>query len=356
MTTPQWSSRPIPTATAPAASPPPGKQSSKTVAALAIAGTLAAVGIGYFVIADDSDADANGSGTTSSMAVTSSALDDDATSAPDSATTSLLPATTEVDESATTVPTTESATETAAGHDEAADDASLDSEDEASDGEGSEDEDSDGEGSEDEESDRAAGAEADQAATATVTDNTVSVEDLEDPEDHDATRRAVFAGGTLYLQGSVPNAEIATTIATKAAQVPGVREVMIDYVIDPDVELAGSAPLVVEDVVLFGYNSAELNPAYTPILDMGIALMNLNENVVITVIGHTDTDGSTASNLALAEARAAMVTQYWLDRGIPASQIDADIRGESDPVADESTPEGAAANRRVEFIITGLLQ
>ena len=71
----------------------------------------------------------------------------------------------------------------------------------------------------------------------------------------------------------------------------------------------------------------------------------------VKVIGHTDSDGSDATNLALSQKRAESVKQALVkDYGIDESQITTDGKGESNPVADNKTKEGKAANRRVEFI------
>jgi outer membrane protein OmpA-like peptidoglycan-associated protein len=171
----------------------------------------------------------------------------------------------------------------------------------------------------------------------------------------DPTRRAIMSGGIVYLRGAVPSQEVADAIQAKAAAVLGADRVVVEYVIDPTVELSRSAPLVVEDVILFEYGSASINPEFFPLLDLGIALMYQNPSVVITVVGHTDSDGSFEFNQRLSEARAAAVTKYWVANGVSEHQFESRSLGETQPVADESSEAGAQSNRRVEFIISGLL-
>lgn len=80
------------------------------------------------------------------------------------------------------------------------------------------------------------------------------------------------------------------------------------------------------------------------------ALKNQGDHKIL-VEGHTDSQGSDASNQLLSERRAQAVAAFLVSRGIPASQIRGEGLGESRPVADNATPEGRANNRRVEIVI-----
>jgi hypothetical protein len=71
----------------------------------------------------------------------------------------------------------------------------------------------------------------------------------------------------------------------------------------------------------------------------------------ITVEGHTDAQGSDASNIELSQGRAQSVREYLVGHGVPANRIKSEGLGESRPVADNNTPEGRANNRRVEIIV-----
>jgi outer membrane protein OmpA-like peptidoglycan-associated protein len=71
----------------------------------------------------------------------------------------------------------------------------------------------------------------------------------------------------------------------------------------------------------------------------------------IIVEGHTDGQGSDASNLELSQGRAQSVRDYLVSRGVPANRIKAVGVGEARPVADNNNPEGRANNRRVEIIV-----
>ena len=76
-----------------------------------------------------------------------------------------------------------------------------------------------------------------------------------------------------------------------------------------------------------------------------------NPTVSIRITGHTDNVGSDKANMTLSEGRAKAVRGEIIKRGIAAERIEAEGKGETEPIADNATEEGRAQNRRVEFTI-----
>jgi len=72
----------------------------------------------------------------------------------------------------------------------------------------------------------------------------------------------------------------------------------------------------------------------------------------ITIEGHTDNQGSRTSNMELGQHRADSVKDYITGRGVDGSRVRAVGIGQDRPIADNSSPEGRANNRRVEIIIS----
>lgn len=103
--------------------------------------------------------------------------------------------------------------------------------------------------------------------------------------------------------------------------------------------------------ILFDVNSDQIKPeSYGTLKEIAKVLQD-NKDIRVKIIGHTDSDGSDASNLDLSKRRAASVkTALSSEFGIDAARMETDGKGESEPVADNNTPEGKANNRRVEFI------
>lgn len=107
-----------------------------------------------------------------------------------------------------------------------------------------------------------------------------------------------------------------------------------------------------ENMVNFAYNSSELTSSAKGNLDKLGKVLTSNPDTNINVYGYTDSKGSDSYNLTLSEKRAASVKKYLQAKGVKASRIVPAGMGESSPIADNSTEEGRAQNRRVEFAIT----
>jgi outer membrane protein OmpA-like peptidoglycan-associated protein len=71
----------------------------------------------------------------------------------------------------------------------------------------------------------------------------------------------------------------------------------------------------------------------------------------IEISGHTDKTGSEPINFKLSEARAKAVMDYLVKKGIAQSRIEYKGFGSLQPISDNTTPQGRAKNRRVEFKI-----
>lgn len=107
-----------------------------------------------------------------------------------------------------------------------------------------------------------------------------------------------------------------------------------------------------EDKILFGYDQSALNASAQTNLDKLVKILNDNPDTNIEVQGHTDSKGSDNYNQGLSERRAGAVSTYLRNKGVAPSRIATKGYGESAPVADNSTDEGRAQNRRVTFLIT----
>lgn len=104
--------------------------------------------------------------------------------------------------------------------------------------------------------------------------------------------------------------------------------------------------------ILFDTGKALLKPAAVQQLgQIGDVLAKYSDDR-ITVIGHTDSTGSSTTNQALSVNRAQAVKTTLLTRGVPEAGISTVGMGSSQPVADNTTAAGRSQNRRVELHIT----
>ncbi len=103
----------------------------------------------------------------------------------------------------------------------------------------------------------------------------------------------------------------------------------------------------------FDFNKTALKPEGKAKLDdLADKVKGLNLEVVIAV-GHTDSVGSDAYNDKLSVKRSEAVKSYLAGKGIDASKIYTEGKGEKQPVADNKSAEGRAKNRRVEIEVVG---
>jgi outer membrane protein OmpA-like peptidoglycan-associated protein len=105
--------------------------------------------------------------------------------------------------------------------------------------------------------------------------------------------------------------------------------------------------------IFFETASAKLLPISTAELDRLKEMLEENGTLRIQLNGHTDSDGTDASNLTLSSNRAKAVYDYLIQKGIVANRLQYKGFGESQPVATNDTPEGKQENRRTEFEILG---
>lgn len=103
--------------------------------------------------------------------------------------------------------------------------------------------------------------------------------------------------------------------------------------------------------VYFEFNSHVLTNESIFVVEEYVGFLKENPGLKIDIQGHTDNIGGEEDNLFLSERRAATVYDYLISSGIPEQRISYRGFGESRPIADNSTEEGRALNRRTEFMI-----
>jgi OmpA-OmpF porin, OOP family len=120
---------------------------------------------------------------------------------------------------------------------------------------------------------------------------------------------------------------------------------------EPDLRGCSSGDVVVLRGVTFEFDSAQLTPAATVVLDQVAGALGAAPEIAVEVGGHTDSRGADAYNQRLSEQRAASVRDYLIGRGVDGTRLSASGYGEARPVADNATEEGREQNRRVELTV-----
>ena len=114
----------------------------------------------------------------------------------------------------------------------------------------------------------------------------------------------------------------------------------------------GTTTVAISSDVLFDSSSSELDEAAKSALDEAARRIESHEPGPVTVIGHTDSVDSDASNLTLSKERAAAVATA-LEKRLDTSdyELSTDGKGEAEPIASNDTEDGKALNRRVEIVL-----
>ncbi|MGL4287850.1 MAG: LCCL domain-containing protein, partial [Phreatobacter sp.] len=102
--------------------------------------------------------------------------------------------------------------------------------------------------------------------------------------------------------------------------------------------------------VQFRFNSAELDLSAVDTLRELRNVLAEDANIRLGLIGHTDSVGTADYNRSLSYRRAEAVGRWLVQQGIAASRLSVDGRGRAEPIADNATEAGRAANRRVQAL------
>ncbi len=139
------------------------------------------------------------------------------------------------------------------------------------------------------------------------------------------------------------------TFAMKDSNASKIHPFMINVPLQP---IDTGAKIVLKNV-FFATNKYDLEPQSQIELDKLVGFLNANPTVKIEISGHTDNQGTPQSNIILSKNRAKAVYQYLVDHNIAADRLTYKGYGQTRPIADNSTEEGRAQNRRTEMKIVG---
>jgi outer membrane protein OmpA-like peptidoglycan-associated protein len=174
-----------------------------------------------------------------------------------------------------------------------------------------------------------------------------------------------FDGRSALLAGTVASPDLIDQAKGIIGKINGVRSVRSTLTVTAPVEdvaetkeMATEEPAkMTEDIssqlarltVRFATNSSQPLSESRNALEQAIALLKEQVSSKIEIAGHTDSRGTLKYNQGLSLRRANSVRNLLVKAGVDASRLISKGYGETKPVADNSTSEGLAKNRRVEF-------
>ena len=103
--------------------------------------------------------------------------------------------------------------------------------------------------------------------------------------------------------------------------------------------------------IYFATGKTRILSSSEPALNELYQFLRSRPNQRIRIVGHTDNIGSDRSNQVLSEGRCREVKKAMTDRGIRASRIEIEGRGERDPILPNTSDENRQLNRRVEIVL-----
>ena len=159
------------------------------------------------------------------------------------------------------------------------------------------------------------------------------------------------AGDAGQDRGGMDPAELCPV---EESMVDTMEKIKAELVIPPRARATPAAPAVPAKVsfsadALFDFDKSVLKPEGKGKLDELLERLKGVNVEVLVAVGHTDSVGSEAYNMRLSLARAEAVRAYLVSKGFERRRINVEGRGKSQPVADNSTAEGRAKNRRVDI-------
>jgi outer membrane protein OmpA-like peptidoglycan-associated protein len=109
---------------------------------------------------------------------------------------------------------------------------------------------------------------------------------------------------------------------------------------------------IVTHGINFDIDKSTIKPESMGTLNMIVQVLKDNPEIKFEIDGHTDNSGAAAHNLQLSQQRADAVKTQLISMGVDASRLTTKGFGDTKPITDNSTLEGKANNRRVEFVKT----
>lgn len=116
----------------------------------------------------------------------------------------------------------------------------------------------------------------------------------------------------------------------------------------PEIIFETKAPIIL-DGVNFASGSSELSDNTKNILSKVVSTLNDYPEMILEINGYTDNTGSLAFNMKISKQRAESVRNYLINQGIQPGRLIANGYGPENPMTSNSTKEGRAKNRRIEF-------
>lgn len=177
------------------------------------------------------------------------------------------------------------------------------------------------------------------------------------PDGRPAPIVEVFDTDTITITGVLPSANAKARLeafALATSRFPD-AQIVSSITIDPTMPNTVGVRMIDLNAVGFPERTSDITNELAVDLDRILGILNLLDHLSVDVIGHADQRGTPGPNFSLSESRAQSVTRYLVDNGIAPERLTARAMGSESLLTDDTSNEGRALNRRVDFVLYGLL-
>ncbi len=129
------------------------------------------------------------------------------------------------------------------------------------------------------------------------------------------------------------------------------KKILILIVLGIALTFQFSAAQTSKEVIYFDYAKFVLKAPEEQKLNNWFNQLNKDKLASITLIGHTDTDGSNSYNIELSDQRVMTISTYLVSKGISKDKIHIESYGEDKPIASNDNEDGKQQNRSVEILV-----
>jgi outer membrane protein OmpA-like peptidoglycan-associated protein len=115
--------------------------------------------------------------------------------------------------------------------------------------------------------------------------------------------------------------------------------------------IADTIKVIYPELAMFDIGQDQVKEGIKPAFTRFATILRNNPNIRILINGYTDNVGNEEANVDLSKRRAATAFRLLTDYGVDATRISLAAHGPHNPMRSNTTEEGRAANRRVEFML-----
>jgi len=158
----------------------------------------------------------------------------------------------------------------------------------------------------------------------------------------------IIQGDQVVIEGEASSLAQKREIGFLVSEIEGVRIICNNIQIT---DIQKLRTFLQNQIIYFGVSGTTIDEDQIAKLNAVFQSLQGHEEVTVKINGYSDNSADSVFNATLSQARAQAVADYLVNKGLPADRIVTGFYGEKEPLASNSTDEGRAQNRRVQFDI-----